>query len=404
MVNEAVNEAEPFRVPKQAMELYSLFSDKWFELAIVGGWVRDSLLGIESHDMDFATNAYPEDIKEIVSEWADEVWTSGEMFGTIAMLKNGQQIEITTYRADTYSGDSRKPEVNFGTSLVDDLRRRDFTINAMALKLPDEFIDPFNGVKDLNDKILRTPVSAETSIIDDPLRIYRAARFATKFDMELSPDLVTAISNLKGRLSIVSAERISAELEKLISSYIPWYGLQILIDYGVIQDMSSDILLWLMIENSSVSLALRFAAVYARHHSGGEAAAKMRKQRFPNYLIRSVKSILDSYPFALCAGNDAEIRNFIRKSQGFTEECIMLAEAVYPFMEHGINIPDFDRIREIAASEDLSDPLDGREIMSLFNIDGKEVGEAIKEMRNLIDRNGPMSKDEMIFSLKLRYN
>lgn len=211
------------------MELANLFASKGFELAVVGGPVRDVILGRKFKDLDFTTNASPEEIISITKTWADTVWDVGIEFGTVGIRKGVFEAEITTYRSDIYRGDSRKPEVAFGSSLQDDLVRRDFTINAMAVRLPQgEFVDPFDGAQDLVRKLIRTPREAELSFSDDPLRMMRAARFASQLGFIPVADVVIAATDMSARIEIVSAERVRDELSKLLLGAHPRAGLEIL--------------------------------------------------------------------------------------------------------------------------------------------------------------------------------
>lgn len=217
-----------------ATELGIRFRDSGFELSLVGGPVRDLFLGRDAPDLDFTTNANPEQILDLVRGWADAIWEIGRDFGTIGLRKNGEQIEITTYRAEKYDAASRKPEVQFGTSLHEDLLRRDFTINAMAIRLPDnELVDPFGGIKDLHAGLLRTPAAAEDSFSDDPLRMMRAARFIAQLDVRATPEVLGAMKAMAQRLSIISAERIRDELIKLINAALPAKGVRVLVETGL---------------------------------------------------------------------------------------------------------------------------------------------------------------------------
>jgi poly(A) polymerase len=220
-----------------ADELGALFAGRGHELALVGGTVRDVLMGRPHGDLDLTTDAPPARVLEIVRDWANDVWTIGIEFGTVGMRKGHEVLEITTYRSERYAPKSRKPEVEYGQSLIDDLSRRDFTVNAMAARLPGyEFVDLFGGVRDLKEKVLRTPGLPQASLSDDPLRIMRAARFAAQLGFTVSPELRVAMTELAPRLSIVSAERISAELSKLMLASIaggPRRGISLLVDTGV---------------------------------------------------------------------------------------------------------------------------------------------------------------------------
>jgi len=217
-------------------ELGSKFTAADYELALVGGCVRDALLGRLGRDVDLTTNAPPEVVQKLVSGWADAVWDVGIRFGTVGAIKDGFQVEITTYRAETYDPDSRKPEVSYGSTLAGDLVRRDFTVNAMAVTLPNvEFIDLHGGLDDLAAGILRTPAPAEQSFGDDPLRMLRAARFASTLGFKLDPGALAAMTAMADRLTIVSAERIRDELSKMLLSDNPRIGLQLLVDTGLVK-------------------------------------------------------------------------------------------------------------------------------------------------------------------------
>ena len=228
----------------QAFDLAAQFKAAGFRLALVGGPVRDSLLGRLGNDLDFTTNARPEDTKKILKKWATDVWDVGIKFGTIGAKKDNVTYEITTYRADSYESDSRKPEVNFGDSIEGDLFRRDFTVNAMAIELTTqtpEFIDPHNGITDLLKKVLRTPGTPELSFSDDPLRMLRAARFAAQLNFTISDDVMSAMKEMADRLSIISAERIRDEFIKIVMSDNPRLGITILVDTGLCEKFLPEI-------------------------------------------------------------------------------------------------------------------------------------------------------------------
>ena len=223
-----------FQVDPVVLELGQRFVDAGHELSLVGGPVRDLFLGRISPDLDFTTDATPDQTVALIKKWADNYWEIGRAFGTIGMRKGDFQIEITTYRADAYDPESRKPVVAFGTSLTDDLLRRDFTINAMALRLPMlELVDPFGGVRDLHASILNTPGPPETSFSDDPLRMMRAARFAAQLGVSLHAEVREAMARMAERISIISAERVRDELVKLICAAQPRAGVDLLVDTGL---------------------------------------------------------------------------------------------------------------------------------------------------------------------------
>ena len=208
-------------------------------LYLVGGSVRDALFPgpagtLTAHDLDLTTDALPAETERLVQGWADDIWTQGERFGTIGCRRGTQVYEITTHRAEVYVPDSRKPEVTFGDDLAVDLSRRDFTINALALRLPDmELFDPFGGLADLAAGRLRTPLDPEISFGDDPLRMLRAARFAARFSLQPDPALTAAVERMHGRLSIVSAERIRDELDKIVMVDVPSVALWFVVRTGL---------------------------------------------------------------------------------------------------------------------------------------------------------------------------
>lgn len=221
-------------LPQAIYELGSIFADAGHELALVGGPVRDAFLGLPIHDFDLTTSALPEETEKLLKRWGSATWDIGREFGTIGAVLSDLTVEVTTYRSDSYQTGSRKPDVNYGTSLEGDLTRRDFTVNAMAVRLPDmTLVDPCGGLDNLVDGILRTPITAEQSFDDDPLRIMRAARFAAQLGFDVDEDVMTAMEDMASRLSIVSVERIRAELERLMIAPAPRRGIELLVYTGV---------------------------------------------------------------------------------------------------------------------------------------------------------------------------
>jgi poly(A) polymerase len=219
-----------------ASSLAQNFAAQGFRLALVGGPVRDALLGRLGNDLDFTTDARPEVTKKILQAWAENVWDTGINFGTVAGKRGDTTVEVTTYRTESYDPESRKPDVEYGDSINGDLSRRDFTVNSMALELTTktpEFIDPFNGLEDLAKKVLRTPTKAENSFSDDPLRMMRAARFASQLEFEIASDVLQAMKDMAGRISIISAERIRDEFIKILMSKNPRTGITLLVETGL---------------------------------------------------------------------------------------------------------------------------------------------------------------------------
>jgi poly(A) polymerase len=220
----------------EATELASLFKSAGYKLALVGGPVRDAILGRLGNDLDFTTDAHPKDCEKILNKWADSVWDIGAAFGTVAGKKGEITVEVTTYRSESYDSSSRKPNVEFGKTIEGDLARRDFTINAMALELttPEPtFIDLFNGVTDLQNKLIKTPGKAEESFSDDPLRMMRAARFMSQLNFEIDPSVLVAIKSMATRLEIISFERIRDEFIKILMSPSPRIGITVLVETGL---------------------------------------------------------------------------------------------------------------------------------------------------------------------------
>lgn len=210
------------------------FADAGFELALVGGPVRDAFLGRPVHDLDFTTSATPEQSEKIVKPFSQALWDVGRAFGTIAAQVGQHTVEITTYRADTYDGSTRKPDVVFGTSLEEDLHRRDFTMNAMALTLPEaKLVDPCNGLEDLLAGVLRTPIKPEISFQDDPLRMMRGARFVSQLGATIHPETLAAMTTLAPRIADISAERVREELIRLLATDSPRAGLEVLVESGI---------------------------------------------------------------------------------------------------------------------------------------------------------------------------
>ncbi len=198
------------------------FAEAGHTLALVGGPVRDAMLGRTGNDLDFTTSARPDETERLLRGMSDALWDMGRDFGTIGAQVGGWQVEITTYRSEAYDPTSRKPEVNFGDSLTGDLSRRDFTVNAMALTVPDRgFEDPFGGLLDLANRVLRTPGTPEQSFSDDPLRMMRAARFAAQLGFTPAPEVVAAMTDMAARIEIISAERVRDELVKLVCAPFP---------------------------------------------------------------------------------------------------------------------------------------------------------------------------------------
>ncbi len=268
-----VTSEEPIRGLAQA------FADAGFELALVGGPVRDAFLGRPVHDLDFTTSATPEQSEKIVKPLAQATWDVGRAFGTIAAQVGQHTVEITTYRADTYDGGTRKPDVVFGTSLEEDLHRRDFTMNAMALTLPEaKLVDPCNGLEDLLAGVLRTPIEPEISFQDDPLRMMRGARFVSQLGATIHPETLAAMMALAPRIDDISAERVREEFTRLLATDSPRAGLEVLVESGIAERVLPEL------------PALRLESDEHAHHKDVyqhtltvlEQAIEEEKRRFPD--------------------------------------------------------------------------------------------------------------------------
>jgi poly(A) polymerase len=225
---------ELLRIAPVIDDLGARFTAAGEQIALVGGPVRDAMLGRQHLDLDFTTSARPEVTEKLLKGWADAIWDVGRAFGTIGCRRGDYQVEITTYRSEEYDPSSRKPVVDYGDSLVGDLGRRDFTVNAMAVALPDRvFEDPYGGIVDLAHKVLRTPGRPEDSFGDDPLRMMRAARFTAQLGFTVAPEVRRAMTDMADRITIVSAERVRDELVKLVCAPRPRAGLSLLVETGL---------------------------------------------------------------------------------------------------------------------------------------------------------------------------
>ena len=226
--------AELERLAPVIDDLGRLFADAGHELALVGGPVRDAMLGRPHTDLDFTTSARPDDTERLLTGWGEATWDMGRDFGTIGCRKGEWTVEVTTYRSEAYDPTSRKPVVAFGDNLEEDLVRRDFTVNAMAVRLPGRIVeDPYGGVVDLAQRLLRTPATPQESFSDDPLRMLRAARFAAQLGVTVAPEVVEAMTDMAGRIEIVSAERVRDELVKMVNAPWPRLGLSLLVRTGL---------------------------------------------------------------------------------------------------------------------------------------------------------------------------
>jgi poly(A) polymerase len=440
-------------------DLGRLFARSGYELALVGGPVRDVLLGerLGGGDLDLATNATPEQVLALVADWADATWTVGIAFGTVGMRKGPAMFEVTTYRSESYSQRSRKPEVVYGKSLEGDLGRRDFTINAMAVRLPGlEFTDPFGGLAALRDRQLRTPGRAVDSFSDDPLRILRAARFTAKLGMSAAPEVRAAMTQMRGRLEIVSAERITAELTKLMLTRDPAAGIDLLVQTQVADEILPEIsklrmevdehhrhkdvyqhsltVLRQAIElepryGLSGDLVTRLAAILhdigkprtrtplpggkvAFHHHEAVGAKMARKRltalRFPNDVVRDVSELvamhLRFHGYGEGQWTDSAVRRYVRDAGPLLDRLHVLTRADCTTRnvrkaERLARAYDSleQRIAELREQEELDKlrpDLDGNDIMRILGIEpGPLVGAAYQFLLELRINEGALGPE-----------
>lgn len=422
---------------------------------LVGGIVRDLLVGRDlgpAADIDLTTPARPEEIKAIVAPLADAVWTQGERFGTIGVKIAGRTYEITTYRAEAYDPASRKPEVAFGDDIVDDLARRDFTVNAMALRLvgspssEPELIDPFDGAADLAASRLATPRSPEASFTDDPLRMLRAARFVAGYGLEPDPELVAAVRTHAPRLEIVSAERIRDELDKLVVVTDPTAGLWFVVDTGLADQFlpelpalrleqdpihqHKDVLAhtFAVVAKTAPERIVRLAALlhdvgkpktrsfegggvsFHHHEVVGARMARDRMQalKYPNDDVAVVRKLvylhLRFHTYGM-GWSDAAVRRFVRDAGDQLDRLIMLTRCDCTTRNQrkadrlSRRMDELEsRIAALRAQEELDalrPDLDGRQVMDhLGTGPGRHVGQALDFLLELRVEEGPLGIDE----------
>jgi poly(A) polymerase len=456
-VASAVQRLDSLATSAVVSRLSDAFSAAGQELALVGGPVRDAFLGRAVNDLDFTTSARPDEILAIVTPISETQWDMGRDFGTIGALILGEPVEITTYRADAYDGETRKPLVEFGDSLEGDLARRDFSINAMALRLPERvLIDPSGGMEDLIAGRLRTPGLAEVSFGDDPLRMLRAARFTSQLGFTVADETAQAMTAMASRLEIVSVERINAELSKLLLTDSPRAGVQLLVDTGLAQLFLPEVpALRLEIDEHahhkdvyqhsltvleqaigyerarghSPDLVLRLAAllhdigkpatkrvegrgvVSFHHHDvvGSKLATKrLTALRFDKDTILAVARLIELhlrfFGYTEGAWTDSAVRRYVRDAGPLLERLHILTRADVTTRNRrkadqlGFAYDDLEaRIAEIAEAEGIAavrPDLDGEEIMRILDLKpGREVGEAYRFLLELRLDEGPLGAE-----------
>ena len=390
------------------------FVEAGFELYLVGGIVRDLHLGapLDELDFDMTTDARPADIKRLVDPLSTAVWTQGERFGTIGCQIGGRPVEITTHRAESYTDDSRKPEVAFGDSIEVDLSRRDFTVNAMAIRLSDgELVDPFDGRGALERRELLTPIDAEVSFADDPLRILRAARFIARYDLAVDPVVMTAAGKLIDRMAIVSAERIRDEFDKLLSAPQPSSGLTFLAEIGAwpfvvgsievseLGEIGSEL------DRSLRNLTLRRAVVFS-HCDERDRAEALSTLRYSNDESRHVRLLLAGFDVVRFGGQPLDpptLRRLIARVGNVNMGLLSALLSARNVDDRGLK----SLMAELAAVEDLSDlgpVLTGAEVMELLELTpGPEVGAALGVLRERRLEEGPLDREGEVAWLRSRY-
>ena len=448
--------AELLRVSPVSDELGRLFADAGHELHLVGGSVRDALLGRLGDDLDFCTDAHPSRTLELVKGWADAIWETGRAFGTIGVQKDGLRIEITTYRAEAYDGVTRNPTVSYGTSLLEDLRRRDFTINAMAVSVPGHvFTDPYGGLADLAAGVIRTPAAPSVSFSDDPLRMLRAARFAAKLRFTVDNSVISAMTSMAADLDRITVERVRDEFTKLMCGVDPVTGLRLLVDTGLADRFIPEISglkleidehaqhkdvyehTLIVVQNairlegsSGPDFILRMAALM---HDIGKPATKdvgrdgrvsfhhhevvgarmtrqrMKAMRYPKDTISDVAELvalhLRFYGYGRGEWTDSAVRRYVTDAGPLLSRLHKLTRSDVTTRNRrkaAQLAADYDaleeRISRLAAEEDLArvrPDLDGNAIMELLGVPpGPVVGKAWKYLKDLRLERGPLSRDE----------
>jgi poly(A) polymerase len=433
-------------VPAAAIELGERFRDAGHELYLVGGVVRDLLLHRPSPDLDLATDALPQETTRILRDWADRRYFVGVNFGTVGARKGDETFEITTFRQEVYAHENRKPTVTFGKDVETDLSRRDFTVNAMAIRVPDRtFVDPFGGVKHLAAKVLDTPLDPELSFGDDPLRMLRAARFVARFELEPAPRVVEAMRGMAQRLEIVSAERISDELSKLLVAPSVAKGLELIVDTTLAERFlpelpalrleqdpvhrHKDVLhhTYAVVERTEPRPRLRLAALlhdigkpatreigsdgvsFHHHEVVGARMARERLQalRFPGSLVDEVVKLVEMHlRFHGYSGwSDSAVRRYVRDAGELLDDLNQLTRADCTTQNalkakklEALQDDLEERIARLAEEENLEamrPPLRGEQVMEHLGVaPGPIVGRALEYLMELRLERGPIDDAE----------
>lgn len=452
------------RHQKMLSELGALFDSAGFDLYLVGGTVRDALLGKLGTDLDFTTDARPEQVQELVTGWAEAIWDTGIAFGTIGVARKGQRVEITTFRSDSYDQQTRNPEVVFGDSLEGDLVRRDFTVNAMAVKIgpdgPGEFCDPLNGLEALCAGVLDTPAAPEISFGDDPLRMLRAARFVSQLGFTVAPRVLAALDAMSGQLGRITVERVQVELDKLIQGAHPVAGIDLLVDSGLgavvlpevgemqltidehhqhkdVYRHSLTVLEQAVdLEDEGPDLVLRWAALLhdigkpatRRHEDGGGVSfhhhevvgakmvrKRMRALKYSKQMVDDVSQLvylhLRFHGYGDGSWTDSAVRRYVTDAGPLLPRLhkLVRADCTTRNKRRAARLQaNYDgleeRISELTAQEDLArvrPDLDGNAIMELLGVPaGPIVGQAWRFLKELRLERGPLDHEEAVEALR----
>ena len=438
-------------------EVGALFAAAGHQLYLVGGSVRDAVLGRLTTDLDFTTDAGPDKVQEIVRPWADAIWDTGIEYGTVGVGKAGQRLEITTFRADSYDQVSRNPQVRFGDRLEDDLLRRDFTVNAMAVRIttdgPGEFLDPLGGLAAVQQRMLDTPAAPSVSFGDDPLRMLRAARFVSQLEFGVADRVREAMASMAPQLGRITVERVAVELDKMLLGANPVAGIELMVQTGLgevvlpeIGDMqmaidehhqhkdvyqhSLTVLRQAIALEDEPDLVLRWAALVhdigkpatRRHESDGGVSfhhhevvgAKMVRKRlralkYSKQMVDDVSGLvylhLRFHGYGEGRWTDSAVRRYVADAGPLLPRLHKLVRADCTTRNKrraALLQANYDgleaRITDLAAREDLArvrPDLDGNEIMDLLGISaGPEVGEAWNHLKELRLDRGPLSREE----------
>ncbi|WP_068044790.1 CCA tRNA nucleotidyltransferase [Nocardia speluncae] len=447
------------RLSEVLTPLGEIFAARGFHLYLVGGSVRDAVLGRLGTDLDFTTDARPEQVQQLLDGWADQLWdTGGLAFGTVSAAKSGQQLEITTFRSDAYDRVSRNPQVSFGDSLEDDLVRRDFTVNAMAVKIAAdgalEFVDPLNGMEALLAGVLDTPAAPEDSFNDDPLRMLRAARFVSQLGFTAHPRVRDAISEMSAEIERITPERVRTELDKLIGGAYPIDGINMMCETGLAQRVLPEVpemkleidehhqhkdVYWHSLtvleqaidqEEGDPDLVLRWAALLhdigkpdtKRNEPGGGVSfhhhevvgakmvrKRMRALKYPKQFTEDVARLvflhLRFHGYGKGQWTDSAVRRYVTDGGDLLPRLHKLVRADCTTRNKRraaalrATYDDLEaRIAALQEREDLArvrPDLDGNAIMELLGLPpGPEVGRAWRHLKELRLDRGPLTHDE----------